>query len=154
MRLHSRSLWAGDLPERSTEGVVNIAESSDRVERGRRHRRPREHRCGDRGRQTATRARYVVACDGGRSTVRGLRASEFAGSTYAQPWLVVDAKLDAPLTDVTSVQFTGNPDRPGVTLPLPGRHHRWEFMVGMRRRLGCGRGGCHRRGCAGGRGGE
>ncbi|MFC8090810.1 FAD-dependent monooxygenase [Streptomyces sp. NPDC057301] len=84
---------------------------------------------GDRGRQTATRARYVVACDGGRSTVRGLRSIAFTGSTYAQPWLVVDAKLEAPLTDVTSFQFIGNPDRPGVTLPLPGTHHRWEFMV-------------------------
>nr|WP_187284636.1 bifunctional 3-(3-hydroxy-phenyl)propionate/3-hydroxycinnamic acid hydroxylase [Streptomyces sp. uw30] len=86
-------------------------------------------RAGCRGRQTATRARYVVACDGGRSTVRNLRCIEFTGSTYAQPWLVVDAKLEAPLADVTSFQFIGNPDRPGVTLPLPGTHHRWEFMV-------------------------
>lgn len=70
-----------------------------------------------------------MACDGGRSTVRGLRSIAFTGSTYAQPWLVVDAKLEAPLTDVTSFQFIGNPDRPGVTLPLPGTHHRWEFMV-------------------------
>ncbi|WP_433191881.1 bifunctional 3-(3-hydroxy-phenyl)propionate/3-hydroxycinnamic acid hydroxylase [Nocardia sp. CA-107356] len=86
-------------------------------------------RAGDRGRQTAIRARYVVACDGGRSTVRNLRSIEFTGSTYAQPWLVVDAELEAPLTDVTSFQFIGNPDRPAVTLPLPGTHHRWEFMV-------------------------
>ncbi|MFF3941065.1 bifunctional 3-(3-hydroxy-phenyl)propionate/3-hydroxycinnamic acid hydroxylase MhpA [Streptomyces phaeofaciens] len=86
-------------------------------------------RGGAHGRQTATRARYVVACDGGRSTVRNLRRIEFTGSTYAQPWLVVDAELEAPLTDVTSFQFIGDPDRPAVTLPLPGTHHRWEFMV-------------------------
>ncbi|NMN99420.1 bifunctional 3-(3-hydroxy-phenyl)propionate/3-hydroxycinnamic acid hydroxylase [Antrihabitans stalactiti] len=86
-------------------------------------------RTGDRGRQTAIRARYVVACDGGRSTVRNLCSIAFTGSTYAQPWLVVDAKLEAPLDDVTCFQFVGNPDRPAVTLPLPGTHHRWEFMV-------------------------
>lgn len=86
-------------------------------------------RTGDQGRQTAIRARYVVACDGGRSTVRNLCGIEFTGSTYAQPWLVVDAKVEAPLADVTSFQFIGNPDRPTVTLPLPGNHHRWEFMV-------------------------
>ncbi|MFJ5261218.1 bifunctional 3-(3-hydroxy-phenyl)propionate/3-hydroxycinnamic acid hydroxylase [Streptomyces sp. NPDC088387] len=86
-------------------------------------------RAGDHGRQTAIRARYVVACDGGRSTVRNLRSIEFTGSTFAQPWLVVDAELEAPLAGVTSFQFIGDPDRPGVTLPLPGTHHRWEFMV-------------------------
>ena len=86
-------------------------------------------RAADCGPQTAIRARYVVGCDGGRSTIRGLCAIEFGGATYAQPWLVVDAKLDQPLTDVTTFQFIGNPDRPAVTLPLPGAHHRWEFMV-------------------------
>ncbi len=86
-------------------------------------------RTADHGPQTSIRARYVVGCDGGRSTVRGLCSIEFGGATYAQPWLVVDAKLDEPLADVTCFQFIGNPDRPAVTLPLPGTHHRWEFMV-------------------------
>ncbi|WP_082934483.1 bifunctional 3-(3-hydroxy-phenyl)propionate/3-hydroxycinnamic acid hydroxylase [Mycolicibacterium mucogenicum] len=86
-------------------------------------------RTADHGPQSAIRARYVVGCDGGRSTVRGLCTIEFGGATYAQPWLVIDAKLDKPLEDVTSFQFIGNPDRPAVTLPLPGAHHRWEFMV-------------------------
>lgn len=86
-------------------------------------------RSADRGRQTPVRARYVVGCDGGRSSVRGFCSIEFGGATYAQPWLVVDARLDEPLRDVTCFQFVGNPDRPAVTLPLPGNHHRWEFMV-------------------------
>ncbi len=81
------------------------------------------------GRQAPVRARYVVACDGGRSTVRGLCSIGFKGATYAQPWLVVDAELEEPLENVTSFQFIGDPDRPAVTLPLPGSHHRWEFMV-------------------------
>jgi 3-(3-hydroxy-phenyl)propionate hydroxylase len=83
----------------------------------------------DGGPQTAIRTGYVVACDGGRSTVRTLCSIGFAGSTYAQPWLVIDAKLPEPLATVPHFQFIGNPDRPAVTLPLPGSHHRWEFMV-------------------------
>ncbi|MFE0712099.1 bifunctional 3-(3-hydroxy-phenyl)propionate/3-hydroxycinnamic acid hydroxylase [Streptomyces sp. NPDC058865] len=84
---------------------------------------------GDHGRQTSVRARWLVACDGGRSTVRGLCSIAFTGSTYDQPWLVVDAALETPLKEIPSFQFLGDPDRPGVTLPLPGAHHRWEFMV-------------------------
>lgn len=83
----------------------------------------------DGGPQAPVRARYVVGCDGGRSTVRSLCSIEFGGATYEQPWLVVDAKLDEPLENVTTFQFIGNPERPAVTLPLPGNHHRWEFMV-------------------------
>ncbi|MBJ8348310.1 bifunctional 3-(3-hydroxy-phenyl)propionate/3-hydroxycinnamic acid hydroxylase [Antrihabitans sp. YC2-6] len=86
-------------------------------------------RTADHGRQTPIRARWVVACDGGRSTVRTLCSIGFGGATYAQPWLVVDAKLEEPLADVSCFQFVGNPGRPAVTLPLPGTHHRWEFMV-------------------------
>ncbi|HSV40695.1 MAG TPA: bifunctional 3-(3-hydroxy-phenyl)propionate/3-hydroxycinnamic acid hydroxylase [Nocardioidaceae bacterium] len=86
-------------------------------------------RAADHGRQTPIRARWVVACDGGRSSVRTMSSIGFDGATYGQPWLVVDAKLEEPLTDVTCFEFIGKPDRPAVTLPLPGTHHRWEFMV-------------------------
>lgn len=86
-------------------------------------------RTGDQGQQEELRVRYVVGCDGGRSTVRGLCSIEFGGATYEQPWLVVDAKLETPLSNVSAFQFIGDPDRPAVTVPLPGTHHRWEFMV-------------------------
>jgi 3-(3-hydroxy-phenyl)propionate hydroxylase len=75
------------------------------------------------------RAKYVVGCDGGRSSVRNLSSIRFGGATFDQPWLVVDARLEAPLTEVDCFQFIGNPARPSVTVPLPGTHHRWEFMV-------------------------
>ncbi|NMO04509.1 bifunctional 3-(3-hydroxy-phenyl)propionate/3-hydroxycinnamic acid hydroxylase [Gordonia sp. TBRC 11910] len=86
-------------------------------------------RTSESGQQTPLRVRYMVGCDGGRSTVRGLCAIEFGGATYEQPWLVVDAKLEAPLPNVSAFQFIGDTDRPAVTVPLPGTHHRWEFMV-------------------------
>jgi 3-(3-hydroxy-phenyl)propionate hydroxylase len=86
-------------------------------------------RRGGRGHQVSFRSRYVVGCDGAHSTVRRLCAIPFGGVTYAQPWLVVDAKLDRPLETVPDFRFVGDPRRPAVTLPLPGTHHRWEFMV-------------------------
>lgn len=75
------------------------------------------------------RARYVIGCDGGRSSVRNISSIPFGGATFDQPWLVVDARLETPLTEVDCFQFIGNPARPSVTVPLPGTHHRWEFMV-------------------------
>lgn len=91
-------------------------------------------RTGEQGRHAVPpdidlRVRYVVGCDGGRSTVRNLCSIAFGGATYAQPWFVVDAKLQAPLAHVSAFQFIGDTGRPTVTVPLPGNHHRWEFMV-------------------------
>ena len=76
------------------------------------------------------RAAYVLACDGGRSTVRRLCGIRFGGSTFAQPWLVVDAEVDAPVPGVPGVRFVTDPRRPAVTLPLTPRLHRWEVMLG------------------------
>lgn len=78
----------------------------------------------------AVRARWVLGCDGGRSTVRRLCGIAFGGSTFAQPWLVVDAEVDAPVARVPGVRFVTDARRPAVTLPLTPRLHRWEFMLG------------------------
>jgi hypothetical protein len=76
------------------------------------------------------RARYLLACDGARSTVRRLCGVGFGGSTFAQRWLVVDAEVDAPVLGVPGVRFVADPRRPAVTLPLTPALHRWEFMLG------------------------
>lgn len=73
-------------------------------------------------------ARYVVGCDGARSTVRKLLGVELAGSTYERDWLVVDALRDP--TPNREVHFLCDPRRPGVTMPAPGGGRRWEFMLG------------------------
>ncbi len=82
------------------------------------------------GEELVVRARYVLACDGGRSTVRRLCGIGFVGSTYAQRWLVVDAGVDAPVASVPGVRFVADPRRPAVTLPLTPALHRWEFLLG------------------------
>lgn len=81
------------------------------------------------GRRTAIRARFLVGCDGARSAVRSRLGIDFGGSTFAQPWLVVDALVDRPVARVPHPCFVGDPLRPAVTLPMSPGRHRWEFLL-------------------------
>ncbi len=74
------------------------------------------------------RARYVVGCDGASSTVRALVGVGYDGTTFAQPWLVVDAEVPAPLRHLPYFCYVCDPARPAVTMPMPGGH-RWEWML-------------------------
>lgn len=76
---------------------------------------------------TSVRARWVVGCDGARSAVRTLTGIGFAGATFAEPWLVVDAQV--PDAGAPRVTFAGDPHRPAVTLPLAAGMRRWEVMA-------------------------
>ncbi len=75
------------------------------------------------------RAGWVVGCDGASSAVRARLGVAFGGSTWAQRWLVVDARVDRPLTRVPHPCFVGARERPTVTLPMSPGRHRWEFML-------------------------
>ena len=81
------------------------------------------------GRARPLRARYLVGCDGARSAVRSRLQIPFGGSTFAQPWLVVDGLVDRPLAKVPHPHFIGDITRPAVTLPMSPGRHRWEFML-------------------------
>jgi 3-(3-hydroxy-phenyl)propionate hydroxylase len=81
------------------------------------------------GRSQRLRARYLVACDGGRSAVRARLQIPFGGSTFAQRWVVVDALVDRPLARAPHPHFHGDVARPVVCLPMSPGRHRWEFMV-------------------------
>jgi 3-(3-hydroxy-phenyl)propionate hydroxylase len=73
------------------------------------------------------RAGWVAGCDGGSSTIRRQAGIPMRGFT-GRPWLVVDATLrTAPIAE--SFAFVGDPARPTVSAPLPGKRHRWEFML-------------------------
>jgi 3-(3-hydroxy-phenyl)propionate hydroxylase len=74
-------------------------------------------------------ARWLVACDGGRSPVRNRLGIGFGGSTFAQRWLVVDALVDRPIAGSPHPHFVGDPARPVVSVPMPGGRHRWEWML-------------------------
>lgn len=80
------------------------------------------------GAQSQVRARYLVACDGGRSTVReGILKLPFEGRTHAAKWVVIECDqdpLDAPYTALHC-----EPARPYVCLRLPYGLRRWEFML-------------------------
>ncbi|MGC4083323.1 MAG: bifunctional 3-(3-hydroxy-phenyl)propionate/3-hydroxycinnamic acid hydroxylase [Vicinamibacterales bacterium] len=89
----------------------------------------------------AIRARWVVGCDGARSTVRRQLGIELDDLDFEEPWLVVDAEVQAPLHFPA---FTGvppaadlqrlsvmlcDPARPATIVPGRGTHRRWEFML-------------------------
>ena len=81
------------------------------------------------GKTERIRARYLVACDGGRSFVRRSLQIPFGGSTFAQRWLVLDGLLDKPLAKVPNPHFIGDVSRPTVSLPMSPGRHRWEWML-------------------------
>jgi len=80
------------------------------------------------GTETQVRARYLVACDGGRSLVReGVLKLPFEGRTHPAKWVVIECDqdpLDAPYTALHC-----EPARPYVCLRLPYGLRRWEFML-------------------------
>ncbi len=70
---------------------------------------------------------YLLACDGGRSTVRRILNIPMKGTTFAQQWLVVDVIANEEAAPIA--MFFCNPERPTVTVPTPHKGRRWEFML-------------------------
>ena len=73
------------------------------------------------------RARYLVGADGAHSFVRGALGIGFDGASFAQDWLIVDAR-DVPQA-IDHVEFTCDPRRPTPRMVAPGGRQRWEFML-------------------------
>jgi 3-(3-hydroxy-phenyl)propionate hydroxylase len=86
-------------------------------------------------------AAYVLACDGGRSTIRKLLEIGLEDLGFDEPWIVVDAIVEGKVTmpafsglpddvDLQKVMFiVGDPRRPTTYVPNSGNHRRWEFML-------------------------
>ena len=72
---------------------------------------------------TRVRARWLVACDGGRSFVRGSLGIKMTGKSFPEPWLVVDIKAKDGAADcfrhIPYFNFYCDPDRPSVSCPQP-----------------------------------
>lgn len=82
--------------------------------------------------QTVVRARYLVGCDGGRSTIRSQLGFKMQGKNFPNPWLVVDVKLKDPrdgLHHLPNFSFVCDPACPTVSCVQPNGHHRFEFML-------------------------
>ncbi|MEM6986391.1 MAG: bifunctional 3-(3-hydroxy-phenyl)propionate/3-hydroxycinnamic acid hydroxylase [Pseudomonadota bacterium] len=75
-------------------------------------------------------ARYVVGCDGARSTVRESLDVAYDDLGFAERWLVVDLILTRERPDLGdhTLQFC-NPDQPATYCRNPGHRRRWEFRL-------------------------
>lgn len=79
------------------------------------------------GQVRRVRARYLVGADGASSLVRHLIGQEFRGTTYAEDWLIVDARhVPRP---IDHVEFLCDHRRPTPHMVAPGARERWEFML-------------------------
>ncbi|WP_293883332.1 bifunctional 3-(3-hydroxy-phenyl)propionate/3-hydroxycinnamic acid hydroxylase [Sphingomonas sp.] len=86
-------------------------------------------------------ARYLIACDGGRSTVRKQIGGELTDLGFDEPWIVVDTFIEDPIDlpqlhgtpegiDMRDALFImGDPARPTSVIPGVGKHRRFEFML-------------------------
>ena len=79
------------------------------------------------GRGRYLRSRFIVGCDGGRSTVRKILGIAFEGKTDSTRWVVIDIKKD-PLA-IPDAYLHCDPSRPYVTMALPHGIRRCEFMA-------------------------
>lgn len=80
-----------------------------------------------RGEKQRIVSRFIVGCDGGRSTVRKSLDIAFQGKTDSTRWLVVDLRND-PLGIPDAYLFC-NPARPHLSIALPHGIRRFEFMI-------------------------
>jgi 3-(3-hydroxy-phenyl)propionate hydroxylase len=72
-------------------------------------------------------ADYVLGCDGGRSTVRSLLGIQMTGSSYTEPWLVVDTLNDSH--DERYAMHHGDPRQPHLVVPGKDGNCRYEFLM-------------------------
>ncbi|GAB3487003.1 bifunctional 3-(3-hydroxy-phenyl)propionate/3-hydroxycinnamic acid hydroxylase [Curvibacter fontanus] len=86
---------------------------------------------GEDGPASTVQARYVIACDGASSTVRGQVGITLEDLDFDEPWLVVDVLVNEKglaKLPTTSVQYC-KPERPSTYLICPGKHRRWEISL-------------------------
>jgi 3-(3-hydroxy-phenyl)propionate hydroxylase len=73
------------------------------------------------------RGRWILGCDGGRSSVRRLLGVRMIGRSFSEPWLVVDTTGDPH--DERYGMHHGNPRRPHVIVPGRSSRCRYEFRL-------------------------
>ncbi|WP_329067668.1 rifampin monooxygenase [Amycolatopsis sp. NBC_01480] len=74
---------------------------------------------------TQLRSRYLVGCDGGRSTVRKLLGIGFPGESARHEWLLAEVELAADADEITAVMTEVRKTQLGFGAgPLPGGGYR------------------------------
>jgi 3-(3-hydroxy-phenyl)propionate hydroxylase len=83
---------------------------------------------GPKGSRTV-RARWLVACDGARSPVRGALGIDLEDLQFDEPWLVLDVLVRDPgRLPAVNLQIC-DPARPTTCVLMSQGRHRWEFML-------------------------
>jgi 3-(3-hydroxy-phenyl)propionate hydroxylase len=75
------------------------------------------------------KARFVVGCDGGASTVRRLAGIDLFDYGFEEPWLVIDALVKDETGLSPAITQVCDPRRPLTALPMAPGRRRWEFML-------------------------
>lgn len=86
----------------------------------------------DRTRLESTyRSRYVIAADGGSSTVRKTLGIKLVGQQVAERWFDIQVQEGEPRQPGTPMDFMflADPERPGVDCSSPGGYRRFEFEL-------------------------
>lgn len=81
------------------------------------------------GAVSRVRARYVLACDGRRSTLRRLAGIPMVGSRYEEPWVALSGTVQDPPDTMPICRFVCDPYRPGFVARGALGQCRWEFML-------------------------
>ncbi|MFJ9389960.1 bifunctional 3-(3-hydroxy-phenyl)propionate/3-hydroxycinnamic acid hydroxylase [Nocardioides sp. NPDC101246] len=81
------------------------------------------------GEETTTRARYVIAADGGSSPVRKMLGVPMHGETVDTLWIVIDCRVKRWWPDRDFLTFWTDKDRPVVDIALSAGNHRWEIPL-------------------------
>ncbi|TCM19737.1 3-(3-hydroxy-phenyl)propionate hydroxylase [Novosphingobium sp. PhB165] len=93
------------------------------------------------GKLEVAEARWVIACDGARSSVRKALGVVLDDLDFEEPWLVVDAEVEGPVAfpplsgvpegaDLQRLSvMMCDPSRPATVVPGRRDHRRWEFML-------------------------
>lgn len=81
------------------------------------------------GEINTTRARYVLACDGGASATRERLGIKLIGETREVKWVVIDARVKRWWPERHILTFWSDSKRPVVDIALAQGNHRWEFPL-------------------------
>ncbi|EQA47193.1 putative 3-(3-hydroxy-phenyl)propionate/3-hydroxycinnamic acid hydroxylase [Leptospira broomii serovar Hurstbridge str. 5399] len=115
--------------EQDSEGVTISHIASEGTAYG---QKSENHKPKEQEDEQSVRASYMVACDGGRSTVRDKLNIKLIGKSFPEPWLVVDLKqknLELGLRHLPYFNFYCDPKGPVVSCPQPDGYHRFEFRL-------------------------
>lgn len=81
------------------------------------------------GQDRDVRARYVLGCDGARSSTRTLAGIDLVGSTYSEPWLAVSGDIPPDGIRMSHTWFVCDWRRPAFISPATHGSYRLEFML-------------------------